>query len=108
MTTFDEREQNFEKKFKHDQELRFKTNARRNKLLGLWAAARMGLTGSDADAYAISVVEADLGRPNGAGARNKVMKDIAAKGTATSEAEVQHEQDRLLAVAKEQILKEQA
>ena len=105
MTTFDEREQAFEKKFKHDQELRFKTNARRNKLFGLWAAERMGLAGSEAEAYAKGVVEADLGRPGGAGAREKVLKDLAARGLAVSEAEVQSEQDRLLAVAKEQVLK---
>lgn len=105
MTTFDEREQAFEKKFKHDQELRFKTNARRNKLLGLWAADRMGLAGSEAEAYAKGVVEADLGRPAGAGAREKVLKDLAAKGIAASDAEVQREQERLLAIAKEQVLK---
>ena len=106
MTTFDEREQNFEKKFKHDQELRFKTNARRNKLLGLWAADRMGLAGPAAESYAMAVVEADLGRPGGAGARDKVMKDLAAKGVAASEAEVERERERLFAVAKEQVLKQ--
>jgi len=104
MTTFDERERNFETKFKHDQELRFKTNARRNKLLGLWAAHRMGLESADAGAYARAVVEADLGL-GGGGAREKVLKDLAGKGIATSEAEVQREQERLLAVAKEQLLK---
>lgn len=106
MTTFDEREQNFEKQFKHDQELRFKANARRNKLLGLWAADRVGLTGAEADAYARAVVEADLGRPAGAGAREKVLKDLADKGIGASEAEIQREQDRLLTVAKDQILKQ--
>jgi hypothetical protein len=105
MTTFDEREQNFEKQFKHDQELRFKTNARRNKLFGAWAAARMGITGGEAEAYAKGVVEADLGRPAGAGAREKVLKDMAARGLAVSEAEIQREHERLLAVAKEQVLK---
>ncbi len=108
MTTFDEREQTFERKFKHDQELRFKANARRNKLFGLWAAGRLGLAGSEADAYAKAVVEADLGRAGGAGAREKVIKDLAGKGIAASEAEVQREQDRLLAIAKEQILKQGA
>jgi len=105
MTTFDEREQNFEKKFKHDQELRFKANARRNKLLGLWAATRMGLEGSAAEAYAKAVVEADLGRGGGTGAREKVLKDLGEKGLAVSDAEVQREQERLLAIAKEQVLK---
>jgi hypothetical protein len=106
MTTFDEREQSFERKFKHDQELRFKTNARRNRLLGLWAAERIGLKGAEAEAYARTVVDADLGRPGGAGAREKVLKDLAAKGIVATDAEVQREQDRLLIVAKEQILKQ--
>ena len=108
MTTFDEREQSFERQFKHDQELRFKANARRNKLLGLWAAERIGLKGADAEAYARAVVEADLGRPGGAGAREKVVKDLAEKNIAVSEAEVQREQDRLLTVAREQIVKQGA
>ena len=103
MTTFDEREQSFEKKFKHDQELRFKANARRNKLFGLWAAERMGLKGAEAEMYAKAVVEADVG---GAGARDKALKDVAAKGVAVDETEAQREYDRLLTVAKEQILKQ--
>jgi hypothetical protein len=103
MTTFDEREQNFEKKFKHDQEVRFKTNARRNKLLGLWAAGRIGLQGTAAEAYAAEVVQADLGTSGGAGARDKVVKDLTAKGISTSPGEVQREMERLFAVAKEQL-----
>lgn len=104
MTTFDEREQGFETKFKHDQELRFKTNARRNKLLGLWAAARLGLAGPAAEAYVTAVVEANLGPPGGVGARDKVMKDLAAKGLTVGEAEVECQRERLLVVAKEQLL----
>lgn len=103
MTTFDEREQTFEKKFKHDQELRFKTNARRNKLIGLWAAARMGLQEPDADTYAKAVVDADLGKPSGTGARDKVLKDLTAKGISASSAEIEREMERLLAVAKEEV-----
>ena len=60
MTTFDKREEGFEKKFAHDEELRFKANARRNKLLGLWAAEKLGLTGDAANAYAKEVVMADF------------------------------------------------
>ena len=60
MTTFDKREEGFEKKFALDEELRFKANARRNKMLGLWAAEKLGLTGPAADAYAKEVVVADL------------------------------------------------
>ena len=63
MTTFDKREEGFEKKFAHDEELRFKANARRNKLLGLWAAEKLGLTGDAADAYAKEVVMADFEDP---------------------------------------------
>ena len=106
MTTFDEREQNFEKKFKHDQELRFKTIARRNKLLGLWAAARLGLGGGEAEAYAKTVVEAEFTRPGGAGVREKVLKDLTAKGLSMSAAEVEREMEQLLATAKEQLLKQ--
>ncbi len=106
MTTFDEREQNFEKQFKHDQELRFKTIARRNKLLGVWAAARLGLVGSDAEAYARAVVDAEFTKPGGAGVREKVLKDLMAKGLPTSTGEVEREMERLLATAKEQVLKQ--
>ena len=106
MTTFDEREQNFEKKFKHDQELRFKTIARRNKLLGLWAAGRLGLGRAAAEAYAKTVVDAEFGKPGGAGVREKVLKDLDAKGISTSQAEVEREMEHLLATAKEQLLKQ--
>src|SRR5712691_11114602 len=60
MTTFDKREEGFEKQFAHDEELRFKANARRNKLLGLWAAQKLGLSGAEAEAYAKAVVVADF------------------------------------------------
>src|ERR1700726_4967752 len=60
MTTFDKREEAFEKQFAHDEELKFKATARRNKLLGLWAAEKLGLGGAEADSYAKSVVMADF------------------------------------------------
>ncbi len=60
MSTFDKREDGFEKKFVHDEELRFKANARRNKLLGLWAAGLLGKSGADADAYAQEVIASDF------------------------------------------------
>src|SRR5262249_3332348 len=63
MTTFDKREEGFEKQFAHDEELRFKATARRNKLLGLWAAQKLGLSGAEAEAYAKAVVVADLEAP---------------------------------------------
>ncbi len=63
MTTFDKREEAFEKQFAHDEELRFKATARRNKLLGLWAAEKLGLAGAEADSYALSVVMAEFEEP---------------------------------------------
>ena len=75
MTTFDEREKAFEKKFEHDQELQFKVNARRNKLLGLWAAGLMGKSGADAEAYATEIVMADFEKPGDA--RRRAQADAA-------------------------------
>ena len=63
MTFFDDREKGFEAKYKHDQELQFKVFARRNKLLGLWAAQKLGLGGEAAEAYAKDVVKADFSKP---------------------------------------------
>ncbi len=80
MTTFDKREEGFEKKFAHDEELRFKAYARRNKLLGLWAADKMGLLGIDADAYAKSVVLADFEEAGEDDVFRKVRGDLDAKG----------------------------
>ena len=80
MATFDDREKSFEHKYKHDKELEFKVNARRNKLLGLWAAAELGLTGGDAEAYAKSVVMADLEKPGDEDVVEKVVADFTAKG----------------------------
>jgi hypothetical protein len=105
MTTFDEREKAFEEKFKHDQELRFKVHARRNKLLGLWAAARMGLAGAEAEAYARAVVEADFQAPGEDDVCGKVVKDLNAKGISADAAQVRAEMERLLLVARDQIAK---
>src|SRR4026209_386442 len=85
MTTFDKREEGFEKKFAHDEELRFKANARRNKLLGLWAAEKLGLSGSAADAYAKEVVVADFEEAGDEDVFRKVRKDFDAKGIAQSD-----------------------
>ena len=105
MTTFDEREKAFEEKFKHDQELRFKVHARRNKLLGLWAAGKMGLKNADAEAYAKTVVDVDIQKTNDDGVIAKVLKDLTAKGISASAADVRREMERLLPAAKEQIAK---
>jgi hypothetical protein len=80
MTTFDKREEGFEKKFAHDEELRFKANARRNKLLGIWAAEKLGLTGADAEAYAKAVVVADFDEAGDEDVFRKVRADLDAKG----------------------------
>ena len=77
---FDKREEGFEKKFAHDEELRFKASARRNKLLGLWAAEKLGMTGADAEAYAKEVVMADFEEAGDNDVCSKVRKDFDAKG----------------------------
>jgi hypothetical protein len=88
MTTFDKREEGFEKRFAHDEELRFKANARRNKLLGLWAAQKLGLSGADADAYAKEVVVADLEETGDDDVFRKIRKDFDAKGIAESDHQI--------------------
>jgi hypothetical protein len=88
MTTFDKREEGFEKKFAHDEELRFKANARRNKLLGLWAAGQLGLSGPDADAYAKEVVVADFEEAGDDDVFRKVRKDLDAKGVKQSDEQI--------------------
>ena len=80
MTTFDKREQGFENQFVHDEEIRFKATARRNKLLGNWAAGQLGLTGDAAVAYANALVTADLENQNHEDTLHKVAKDLAPKG----------------------------
>jgi hypothetical protein len=100
MTTFDKREEGFEKKFAHDEELKFKATARRNKLLGLWAAAALGKTGADADAYSKEVVAADFEEAGDDDVVRKVVTDLAGKAT---EAEVRSMMQELLAEAVKQI-----
>jgi hypothetical protein len=101
MTTFDKREEGFEKKFAHDEELKFKAYARRNKLLGLWAASELGKTGADADAYAKEVVLADFEESGDDDVVRKVVRDLAAKGV--SEQAVRAKMTELLAEALKQI-----
>ena len=85
MTTFDKREEGFEKKFAHDEELRFKANARRNKLLGLWAAEKLGISADAANAYAKEVVMSDFEEGGEHDVFKKVRKDLDAKGVALSD-----------------------
>lgn len=106
MTTFDQREKAFEAKFERDQELQFKATARKNKLLGLWAAGLMGKTGADADAYSKEVVLADLDKPGDSDVIGKLVQDLAAAGKPTDEATIRKQADRLLVEAKAQMMKE--
>ena len=106
MTTFDKREKGFEAKFQHDQETQFKVIARRNKLLGLWAAEKLGLEGEDADSYAKEVVVADFEKPGDDDVVEKVMGDFSNKNVAVSEKDLRKEMERLIAVASEQIASE--
>jgi hypothetical protein len=103
MTTFDKREEAFEKQFAHDEELRFKAMARRNKLLGLWAAGLLGKTGADADAYAKEVVLADFEESGDNDVFRKVVNDLAPKGV--GEAEIRAQMGTLLAQAVDAIKK---
>jgi hypothetical protein len=96
MTTFDKREEGFEKQFAHDEELRFRANARRNKLLGLWAAEKLGLSGADADAYAKTVVMADFEEAGDHDVFGKIRKDFDAKGVAQSDHQIRRTMDELL------------
>lgn len=104
MTSFEEREKGYEAKFKQDQEFQFKATARRNKLLGLWAAEKLGLSGGDADAYAKEVVVADFEEPGDEDVLRKVAEDLDGKGV--SAAEIRGEMDRLMAIAAEQVASE--
>ncbi|MCB1377800.1 MAG: DUF1476 domain-containing protein [Alphaproteobacteria bacterium] len=103
MTTFDKREEGFEKKFAHDEELRFKAGARRNKLLGLWAAEKLGLSGAEAEAYAKSVIVADFEEAGDDDVFRKIRKDFDAKGVEQSDHQIRRTMDELMQTAIEQI-----
>jgi hypothetical protein len=99
MTTFDKREEGFERKFALDEEQKFKAVARRNKLLGLWAAEKLGLSGAAAGDYAKTVVAADFEEGGSAAVVQKVMGDLASKGTAITETQIRAKMDEFLAQA---------
>ena len=103
MTTFDKREEGFERKFALDEELKFRAAARRNKLLGLWAASMLEISGDEASAYAREVVAAEFGEGGDADVIAKVMADLAAKGVATTEAQIRARMDELMAQAIAQV-----
>lgn len=106
MTTFDEREQAFENKFKHDEEVQFRVFARRAKLAGLWAAGLLGLTGDDAAAYAKQIVTVDFEEPGHKDIVRRILADFQAKGVDVSEHRIEKELDSLLDKARQQIQSE--
>src|SRR5687768_15888083 len=103
---FEKRQKGFEAKWAHDEELRFKVFARRNKVLGLWAAGELGLTGDAAEAYAKTVVAADFERAGDEDVLEKIHADFAAKGVAISNHMLRVKMDELIEMAKSQIEQE--
>jgi hypothetical protein len=103
MSDFSDREKGFERKFALDEELRFKATARRNKLLGLWAAEKLGKSGVDADSYAKDVVASDFAEAGDDDVLRKVKTDFDAAGVAQSEHQIRRTMDELMAQAIEQV-----
>lgn len=103
MTTFDDRRDAYESRFAHDEELRFKATARRNKLLGLWAAGHLGKSGDEAEAYAREVVRADFDEPGDEDVFRKIRGDFDAAGVQQSDHQIRRTMEELLATAVEQI-----
>jgi len=103
MTTFDDREDKFEKKFAHDAALRFKAEARRNKLLGHWAAGLLGKTGDDVDAYAREVIKADLEEAGDEDVFRKLRKDFDDAGVEQSDHQIRRHMDECMEEAVRQI-----
>ncbi|MFM9859618.1 DUF1476 domain-containing protein [Pseudoxanthobacter sp. M-2] len=106
MTTFDNREKAFESKFARDEELRFKAGARRNKLLGMWAAEKLGLSGEKAAEYAVEVVRADFEKPGEEDVFEKIRGDFDAAGIAQSDAQIRTAMNEFMAMAVEQLRSE--
>ncbi|MGI0524956.1 DUF1476 domain-containing protein [Rhizobium giardinii] len=103
MSSIRDRQEGFEKKFAMDEETKFRAMARRNKLLGLWAAEKLGKTGTDADAYAKEVVQADFEEAGDNDVFRKVRTDFDAAGVVLSDTQIRSIMDELLAAAVEQI-----
>jgi hypothetical protein len=106
MATFDDREKGFEQKYKHDKELEFKINARRNKLLGLWAAQELGIPAGEREAYAKSVVMADFEKPGDDDVVQKILTDFKQKGVALSEHQLRKQMTALRDAARQQVMSE--
>ena len=106
MTSFNEREKAFENKYKHDQELQFKVEVRRNKLLGLWAAELLGLSGADAEAYAKEVIASDFDEPGDDDVLRKVLADFETNSADMSAHRLRKKMDELTELAKQQLMDE--
>lgn len=106
MTTFDKREKAYESKFALDQELRFKSNARRNKLLGLWAAELIGKSGAEVDEYVREVVRSDFEEPGDDDVFRKVRNDLDAAGVTMSDEDLRDKMVELMALAVGEVEKE--
>jgi hypothetical protein len=106
MASFDDREKSFEQKYKHDKELEFKINARRNKLLGLWAAAELKLPSAEHEAYAKSIVMADFQKPGDQDVVDKLIADFKAKGVEMSEHRLRRQMSDLFETARRQVMSE--
>ena len=103
MSTFDNREESFEKRYVHEQELQFRAEARRNKLFGLWAAEKLGKTGPEAEAYAEALVTAEVSAHPDEPVFSKVKADFAAAGVEQSDHQIRRRLDELLETAKAEV-----
>ncbi|PWB78606.1 MAG: DUF1476 domain-containing protein [Methylocystaceae bacterium] len=103
MSTFDNREESFEKRFVHEQELQFRAEARRNKLFGLWAAEKLGKAGAEAEAYAEALVAAEASANADEIVFSKVKKDFEAAGVAQSDHQIKRTLDELLETARAEV-----
>jgi hypothetical protein len=103
MTSFDKREEAFEKKFAHDQDMQFRARARRDKMLGLWAAEKLGLSGGDAEVYATELMASEIDTPGDDGIFLKIRKDFDAKAVTQSDHQIRRAMEDLMTVAIAQI-----
>ncbi len=106
MSQFDDREKAAENQFSHNKESEFKASARRNKLLGIWAAEQMGITGEAVDAYARQVIDSDFEEVGNDDVYRKVKRDFDEKNVDKSERQIRRQMDELMAIAREQIKSE--
>lgn len=103
MSTFDKREESFEKRFAHDEELQFRAEARRNKLLGLWAAEKLGKSGAEAQSYADALVAAEVTPNADEAVVTKILSDFKSAGVDQSEHQIRRTMDEFLAQAKSEV-----